>query len=158
MSDSSDACAAIRKKQHGETLARGGMPSNSSARAHLRPNSSRKTVRTNAISLTSVTSVRTARSCTLQPLGMLPTSSAPNRSMQRRKTPAAIFHKSAATRASKAHPEVRRFDEFRVETFGCGVRNPFHDDRICHCENLSIFGFDTHKISKGSLPVSSAGS
>lgn len=48
-------------------------------------------------------------------------------------------HLGAHGRERLEGPEVLRFDEFRVETLGCGVRNPLHDDRICHCENLSYF-------------------
>ena len=55
-------------------------------------------------------------------------------------------------------PEVLRFDEFRVETLGSASATLSMMIESAIARTFLFFGFDTHRISKGSLPVSSAGS
>ena len=55
-------------------------------------------------------------------------------------------------------PEVLRFDEFRVETLGSASATLSMMIESAVARTFLFFGFDTHRISKGSLPVSSAGS
>ena len=55
-------------------------------------------------------------------------------------------------------PEVLRFDEFRVETLGSASATLSMMIESAIVRTFLFFGFDTHRISKGSLPVSSAGS
>ena len=100
--ESSAACDAIHRNAQADSLARDGMPKSSSAHARRRPNSSRKIVRSNVTTPTSVTSVLCADSWTDHFGGMLSRRSESKRSKHLRSTIDAIRRVSAATICSKA--------------------------------------------------------
>ena len=100
--ESSAARDAIHRNAQADSLALGGMPSNSSAHARRRPNSSRKIVRSKVTAPTSVASVLWASSWTDHFDGMLPRKSPSNLSMHLRSAIAPMPRIPVATIRSNA--------------------------------------------------------